>query len=100
MTKDGFMHNASFKEEQSSDDVQMEDFAATVADKWRGTAADKHDMMMLGRAQVLRVRTHQVPLQAFRPTGNCSETSASFPSSVFPLCLSAHGSSFSREYRS
>ena len=53
--EDGCAQSDSFKEEQSSDDVQMENFAATVADKWRGTVADKHDMMMLGRAQVLRV---------------------------------------------
>ncbi|CAO1603595.1 hypothetical protein XANCAGTX0491_007177 [Xanthoria calcicola] len=37
-----------------SDDVQLEDFNATVADKWQGTLADKHDMVMLGRSQVLR----------------------------------------------
>ena len=43
------------KGEQYSDEIQLEDFHATVADKWQGTLADKHDMVMLGRAQVLRV---------------------------------------------
>ncbi|KAL8818351.1 MAG: hypothetical protein Q9223_003002 [Gallowayella weberi] len=42
------------KGEQSSDDVQLDDFTATVADKWQGTTADKYDMVMLGRSQVLR----------------------------------------------
>ncbi|KAL8748751.1 MAG: hypothetical protein Q9184_007108 [Pyrenodesmia sp. 2 TL-2023] len=42
------------KGEQASDDVEMHDFTATVADKWQGTLADKRDMVMLGRSQVLR----------------------------------------------
>lgn len=58
---DGLARSTSSKEDQSSDDVHVEDFAATVADKWRGTAADKHDMAVLGRAQVLRVRNYWVP---------------------------------------
>ena len=37
-----------------SSDVPTHDFEI-VADKWQGTTADKHDMLMLGRSQVLRV---------------------------------------------
>ncbi|KAL8789180.1 MAG: hypothetical protein Q9213_001287 [Squamulea squamosa] len=51
----GYVQNTTLpKGEQSSDDVQLADFTATVADKWQGTAADKHDMVILGRSQVLR----------------------------------------------
>lgn len=46
------------KREQPWDDVEMHNFTATVADKWQGTLADKRDMVMLGRSQVLRVRIH------------------------------------------
>lgn len=83
---DGFARSTSSKEDQSSDDVHVEDFAATVADKWRGTAADKHDMAVLGRAQVLRVRTHQLPRQSMLTSWNCSGTLALYRSWGFPLC--------------
>ena len=64
-SKDGYVQNSvTPKGEQSSDDVQMDDFTATVAGKWQGTVADKQNMVMLGRTQVLRVRncTHLVLL--------------------------------------
>ncbi|KAL8728263.1 MAG: hypothetical protein Q9166_005503 [cf. Caloplaca sp. 2 TL-2023] len=54
-TSNGYIQTTAFpKGEQSSDDVQLHYFTATVADKWQGTTADKHDMVMLGRSQVLR----------------------------------------------
>lgn len=51
-----YVHTQSLSGENSSDDVPMDVFHTTVKDKWQGTAADKHDMIMLGRSQVLRVR--------------------------------------------
>ncbi|KAL8887480.1 MAG: hypothetical protein Q9215_004955 [Flavoplaca cf. flavocitrina] len=54
-SSNGYVHTTTLvKGEQYSDDVQLQDFAATVAPKWQGTLADKHDMIMLGRSQVLR----------------------------------------------
>lgn len=53
--KDDYVHSTTVTGEQFSDDVQLDEFTATVADKWQGTSADKHDMVMLGRTQVLRV---------------------------------------------
>lgn len=53
--KDGYVQSTTIAGEHSSDDVQLDDFSATVAAKWQGTSADKHDMVMLGRSQVLRV---------------------------------------------
>lgn len=55
-SSNGYMQTTALpRGEHFSDDVQLEDFTATVADKWQGTVADKHDMVMLGRSQVLRV---------------------------------------------
>ena len=45
---------AKISTEGVSSDVPTHDFEI-VADKWQGTTADKHDMLMLGRSQVLRV---------------------------------------------
>ena len=45
---------AEISSEAVSSDVPTHDFEI-VADKWQGTTADKHDMLMLGRSQVLRV---------------------------------------------
>ncbi len=56
--KDGYVQSTAVAGEQFSDDVQLDEFTATVADKWQGTSADKHDMLMLGRTQVLRVSFH------------------------------------------
>ncbi|KAL8691202.1 MAG: hypothetical protein Q9224_004231 [Gallowayella concinna] len=54
-SSNGYIHaNVLPKGEQSSDDVPMDEFTATVADKWQGTTADKNNMIMLGRSQVLR----------------------------------------------
>ncbi|KAI4246071.1 MAG: hypothetical protein L6R42_010018, partial [Xanthoria sp. 1 TBL-2021] len=54
-SSNGYMQTTALpRGEHFSDDVQLEDFTATVADKWQGTVADKHDMVMLGRSQVLR----------------------------------------------
>lgn len=89
------------KGEQYSDDVQLQDFAATVAPKWQGTLADKHDMVMLGRSQVLRVSIHLESHHQTMPSlnnTNCSGISASFPSLVSPPFSSAPGSSSSREH--
>lgn len=36
-----------------------------VEQKWRGTAQDKTDMEVLGRGQVLRVRSHRRRLNAY-----------------------------------
>lgn len=80
--KDEYGHSTTVTGEQFSDDVQLDDFAATVAGKWQGTSADKHDMVVLGRTQVLRVSRHEIafPGEAFTKTRH-SETSASSPSS-------------------
>lgn len=52
----GYVQTAALRKgDQSSEDGQLDEFTATVADKWQGTVADKHDMVMLGRSQVLRV---------------------------------------------
>ncbi|KAI4112532.1 MAG: hypothetical protein LQ345_006331 [Seirophora villosa] len=51
----GYVQTAALRKgDQSSEDGQLDEFTATVADKWQGTVADKHDMVMLGRSQVLR----------------------------------------------
>ena len=56
MTKgdDGFVKTIPVGHEQYTNDIPMHDYK-TVADKYMGTVTDKHDMMVLGRAQVLRV---------------------------------------------
>ncbi|KAL9059668.1 MAG: hypothetical protein Q9206_001371 [Seirophora lacunosa] len=51
----GYVQTAALRKgDQSSEDGQLDEFTSTVADKWQGTVADKHDMVMLGRSQVLR----------------------------------------------
>jgi len=60
--KDGYVQSTAVAGEHFSDDVQLDEFTATVADKWQGTSADKHDMLMLGRTQVLRVSFHGHPI--------------------------------------
>ncbi|KAL9013965.1 MAG: hypothetical protein Q9173_001363 [Seirophora scorigena] len=51
----GYVQTAALRKgDQSSEDGQPDEFTSTVADKWQGTVADKHDMVMLGRSQVLR----------------------------------------------
>lgn len=80
-----------------SDDVQLEDFNATVADKWQGTVADKHDMVMLGRSQVLRVSLDLALIfcsslaETYRRSGisASSLSSVSRPSSYVPGSLSS-----------
>lgn len=70
--------------------------AGPVAAKYQGTAADKQDMSVLGRDQVLRVRKDVIPVQLSVPTDGVmhSATSASSLSSVLDVHLSAHGRSF------
>ena len=41
--------------EPKSADVEMHEFELNVAEEYMGTEADKRDMRMMGRAQVLRV---------------------------------------------
>ena len=56
---DGFVETTKFGTENSSSDIPMQDVhgdVEIVADKWQGNASDKHDMLVLGRIQVLRVR--------------------------------------------
>lgn len=52
--EDNIKSSAKISTEGVSSDVPTHDFEI-VADKWQGTTADKHDMLMLGRSQVLRV---------------------------------------------
>ena len=52
--EDYIKSTAKISNEGVPSDVPSHDFEI-VADKWRGTTADKHDMLMLGRSQVLRV---------------------------------------------
>lgn len=94
----GFVHTKALPGEQSSEDIPMDDFA-TVAVKWQGTSADKQDMMMLGRSQVLRVRIHNSmhPYKSFFDL-TYSETSASSPFSASGLFSFVPGSSYSRKY--
>lgn len=70
-----------------------------VEDKYQGTAADRHDMRMLGRIQVLRVRrrtrTSLALLSKLMISSN-SATSASFLSSASALSSSVHGNYCSR----
>lgn len=60
--EDNTKSSAKISTEGVSNDVPTHD-DEIVADKWQGTTADKHDMLMLGRSQVLRVTT----LKPFSP---------------------------------
>lgn len=40
-------------------------FAPCVAEKWKGTAADRHDMQVLGRDQVLRRNFKSITIMGF-----------------------------------
>ena len=54
-----FVETTKFGTENSSSDIPMQDVhgdVEIVEDKWQGNASDRHDMLVLGRAQVLRVR--------------------------------------------
>jgi len=84
--KDGYVQSTAVAGEQFSDNVQLDDFTATVANKWQGSSADKHDMVVLGRTQVLRVSSYDIPFpgEALAKTRH-SETSASSPCSVSRL---------------
>ena len=56
---DGFVEATKFGTENSSSDIPMQGVhgdVEIVADKWQGNASDRHDMLVLGRSQVLRVR--------------------------------------------
>lgn len=52
---DGYVQTVHLGDEQHAGVVEMHDYK-TVADKYMGTSSDKHNMMILGRSQVLRVR--------------------------------------------
>ena len=47
------MHNIS--SEGMSSDVELQVVEKPISEKWMGTEADRNDMRMLGRVQVLRV---------------------------------------------
>ena len=51
---------------------------STVADKYRGTAADQHDMKVLNRAQVLRRNFRLPTMLGFASTVLVGETLGSF----------------------
>ena len=54
----GVVAATKFDMEKSSSDIVVQgshNDIEVVADKWQGNASDRHDMLMLGRAQVLRV---------------------------------------------
>lgn len=56
MTKEenGWVQTKPVGSDSYSAEMQMQEMGV-VADKWKGTEADQHDMRMLGRSQVLRV---------------------------------------------
>lgn len=49
--------------ENGSSDWEKEDVAGSVPLKYRGTQADKRDMAILGKDQVLRVRWTRIPTE-------------------------------------
>lgn len=50
----GWVQSKQVGSDSYSAEMQMHDMAL-VAEKWKGTETDRHDMRMLGRSQVLRV---------------------------------------------
>lgn len=53
-TEHGWVQSKPVGSDSYSAEMQMQEMGI-VADKWKGTDADQHDMRMLGRSQVLRV---------------------------------------------
>lgn len=52
---DAYVQTTPLGNKQYAGEVQMHVYN-TVADQYMGTSSDRHDMMILGRSQVLRVR--------------------------------------------
>lgn len=50
----GWVQSKQVGSDSYSAEMQMQEMGI-VADKWKGTTTDQHDMRMLGRSQVLRV---------------------------------------------
>ena len=50
----GWVQTKPVGSDSYSAEMQMQEMGI-VADKWKGTEIDQHDMRMLGRSQVLRV---------------------------------------------
>lgn len=50
----GWVQSKPVGSDSYSAEMQMQEMGI-VADKWKGTEVDQHDMRMLGRSQVLRV---------------------------------------------
>ena len=50
----GWVQSKPVGSDSYSAEMQMQEMGV-VADKWKGTDVDQHDMRMLGRSQVLRV---------------------------------------------
>lgn len=50
----GWVQTKPVGSDSYSAEMQMQEMGI-VADKWKGTEVDQHDMRMLGRSQVLRV---------------------------------------------
>lgn len=79
---DGFVETTKFGTENSSSDIPMQDVhgdVELVADKWRGNASDKHDMLVLGRIQVLRVRALALaPAQRYMSSHSNAQRNFSF----------------------
>ena len=52
--ENGWVQSKPVGSDSNSAEMQMQEMGI-VADKWKGTEVDQHDMRMLGRTQVLRV---------------------------------------------
>ena len=56
--QNGRVRIQDFHDEMFGTELDGMDEAGTVSNKYRGTAADRRDMMTLGKQQVLRVKKH------------------------------------------